>query len=1364
MPSKKSKKKAPGRKSVKGGSKGNIGNRLKSGSNLQPSGKLDIKKNPLQDLEVRQLLDIIDNTPIYIFLVDAQGQISYVNKQIENLSAGLFSSSKSSGPGDFLGCVNAINDANACGYGPNCRICPLRLAILDTLKTGKPHTKFEFQCNYKSISPDDILIRASTNLIKIEPEPMVMVSLDDITKCKLSEQLLGKVDKNLKEAQELASLGSWEWDLDTDEIFWSDEVYRIFGIEPGEFAPSAEAFEAIIHPEDLEDFFARRETILKTKKSACIDHRIILPGGKIRYVQERTRLITDSNDNVFRVIGTVQDITDRVLTENALQQSEERFRNMTEQIRDVLFQTDEFGEITFLSPSVSEVFGFEPGEMIGRKFTNFLFKEDISRAMELFNSTIADGVSTTKICLNMKRKDGSYFAGELNGQRIRMEGNRFGTIGIIRNITDRKSAEEALKQSEERLSRIINQGPIGIVTLNSEFRFLTANVAFCNMTGYSIEELQSMTPDDIAYEGDPEKEIESVEKLLRGEIPANKSEKRYIRKDGGIIWTSVTCVAIRDSQNNFLHFLAMVDDITERKRAEEILRESEIRYRALFEQAGDYVLLLELRNEKPPIIIDVNESALKAHGFTRDELVGKDITILDPDLTPEVARERVRQLTEEDRSLFTAKHRRKNGTYFYAEVQAHKVSLENKTVILTIERDISNRLLMQGILDARIRLLELANNKTLDDILTAALDEVEKLTDSKIGFYHFVHADQKTLTLQNWSTNTLKVMCGADAKGSEYSIGNAGVWVDCIRERRPIIHNDYKDLPNRKSLPDEHVEVVREVIVPIFRGNTIKAILGVGNKSTEYTRNDIEIISQLGDLSWDIVEKMMAVEALKESEEKFRRIAENINDVICQIDLDGTILYASSAAIRNFGYDSASLVGQDIHNFTSETEYPKLVNVLKRARKGESLSDEQIQFRRSDGTFADIEFSAVPVYRDGKIIAVQGIIRDISETKRLRELESRAQRLETAGQVAGQVAHDFNNLLGPLIAYPDMIRGELPNGHPALSFIDDMETAATKIAEINQQLLTLGRRGHYSQSPLNINSIINQSIRDFRNLPKTVIISTDLAPDLFNILGGSAQLHRAVMNLITNAIDAVGSAGTIEIKSENCYVDDTVVSYGKIPRGEYVCITITDSGVGIPDDIAGRIFDPFFTTKTTERTRGSGLGLSVVDAVVRDHGGFTDMKTQFGKGTSFYLYFPIVRQSVETVAEIDGIEGNDSILIVDDDNMQREVSEKLLSRLGYKVFTAESGEKAIEMVKQQSFDLILLDMVMPGGIDGAETYRRILEVVPCQKAMIVSGFAETERVRFAQSLGAGTFVKKPLTMKSIGSAIRREMQRVKSPA
>jgi len=506
----------------------------------------------------------------------------------------------------------------------------------------------------------------------------------------------------------------------------------------------------------------------------------------------------------------------------------------------------------------------------------------------------------------------------------------------------------------------------------------------------------------------------------------------------------------------------------------------------------------------------------------------------------------------------------------------------------------------------------------------------------------------------------------------------------------------------------------------------------------------------------DVGQRKQAEEALRESEERFRELMERIPDGVYRSTPEGKFLEVNSALVRMLGYSSKEeLLQVDIPHelyFTPE-ERERAVQRLQKSPGEVSI----YRLRRKDGSEVWVEEHGLKVFRPGGNVYYEGVLRDITERRRLEEELARAQRLETAGRVAGQIAHDFNNLLSPLAGYPGLIRAELPPGHPVLEMVEEMEFAANKIAEINQQLLALGRRGHYLMEPIDLNDLLQKVVLS-QNLPDTIEIREEFCSELLLIKGGAAQLTRALINLIVNAAEAMRHGGTMTLRTENVYLDEVLRGYKTINVGEYVKLEVSDTGSGISPDIIDKIFDPFFTTKRTDRKRGSGLGLSVVYNIVEDHNGYVTVESTVGKGTTFALYFPVSREQeiVEAAEMASG--GTERILVVDDDPVQRKVATQLLSRLGYQAESVGSGEAAIRHVKKHPQDLLIIDMVMD-GIDGTETYRRILDFAPQQRAIILSGYAMSQRVEEALRLGAGSFVTKPITLQSLARAVRNELDR-----
>ncbi len=520
----------------------------------------------------------------------------------------------------------------------------------------------------------------------------------------------------------------------------------------------------------------------------------------------------------------------------------------------------------------------------------------------------------------------------------------------------------------------------------------------------------------------------------------------------------------------------------------------------------------------------------------------------------------------------------------------------------------------------------------------------------------------------------------------------------------------------------------------------------------------------------DITERKLMEKALEQSEMNYRTTVDALHVGVVVHASDSRVLMSNPEASHILALTKEQMSGKAAidpawHFVYADSSEMKLVDYpvnqvigtrepLERFIMGVKIPD------RDQITWCSV--SAIPILSaEGELEKIVINFIDITETRRLQTLESRAGRLEMAGTIAGQVAHDFNNLLAPILAYPEFIHDDLPHDHQGHAYLDAIEDAARKIADINQDLLTMGRRGHYSQEVMDLNRIVLQTIQEMDLQAQTVIIKYDLCKDLMRIKGGVAQIHRMLINLLINARDAIDSIGQIVVKTENYYADDTLIAYGRVPKGEYIKLTITDDGCGIPDDIIQKILDPFFSTKTSDRQRGSGLGLSVVDAVMKDHNGYLDLSSRVGHGTSFYLYFPVTREDINRVSTEKSIGGNESILVVDDDDIQRDVTSHLLLKLGYRPSVVASGLEAIEFLRQNPQDLIILDMVMPGGMDGAETYAEILKINPHQRAILLSGFSESHAVLSAQKSGAGVFVKKPVTGKILARAVRGELDRKK---
>jgi PAS domain S-box-containing protein len=503
----------------------------------------------------------------------------------------------------------------------------------------------------------------------------------------------------------------------------------------------------------------------------------------------------------------------------------------------------------------------------------------------------------------------------------------------------------------------------------------------------------------------------------------------------------------------------------------------------------------------------------------------------------------------------------------------------------------------------------------------------------------------------------------------------------------------------------------------------------------------------------------------------YQQFMQSIYDAVLITDLQGAVVDANGRANEFFLCDLKELCTKTIFDIICGLDAEVLGTIIGNLKNDRFTLVEACCRRRDLSLFyAEIATSLLEL---GHTPHLCFFVRDISKRKQdeadlahTRAQLARAERLEMAGSIAGHIAHDFNNLLTPLLAYPHFIREKLPPDSPSRQDLDVIETTAQQIADINQQLLALSRRGYYEQRVLNINSIIENVMVLLKRSDQMSGIEVDLRleENLMHIKGSSEQLLRVIHNLCQNALDAMGGKGRLTITTEPVYLETPLKKYESVDQGEYIKVTVADTGNGIPLKIQDKIFDPFFTTKEATRQRGSGLGLSVVHGIVKDHKGYIDLESTEGKGTTFSLYFPVCHEEIAE-AEVSKCTGGDEfIMVVDDDKLQVEVSSRIMKKLGYEVVGATSGESALAMMRQLKSegrlpDLVVLDMIMGSGMGGTETFRRMKEINPKQRAIIVSGYAESAQVGQAQQLGAGAYLRKPVSLEKLAQAIRTELDR-----
>jgi len=526
-------------------------------------------------------------------------------------------------------------------------------------------------------------------------------------------------------------------------------------------------------------------------------------------------------------------------------------------------------------------------------------------------------------------------------------------------------------------------------------------------------------------------------------------------------------------------------------------------------------------------------------------------------------------------------------------------------------------------------------------------------------------------------------------------------------------------------------------------------------------------------LKREIAERKKADIALAESRKRFAQFMDHMPSLAFNKDLAGRYIYVNQAYEKLYGISPDERLGKT----DDEVWPPDIAANLKENDKRVAANNEaiiKVEVIKIHNEVRHQLVSKFPILKDGKPHAVGGIAVDITrrveaEEERFKLIEKLqdAREMEAIGNLAGGVAHDLNNILSGIVSYPELMLMDLDEDSSLRKPLLTIKKAGERAAATVQDLLVLARRDIPTHEVINLNDIVDHYIRSRHHAgllsenPSLQCIS-DLAPDLLKIHGTRGHLKKAVAHLVTNAAGNIRQTGKIRVTTHNIRLDEPLAGYSEVVPGEYVVLKVRDNGNPFTTEQQERIFEPFFTSKVLGR-KDTGLGMAVVWGTVRDHKGYIDLQAD-ENGNAFALYFPATTGATLAAADgdttLEAIRGRgESILVVDDVKDQRDIARRMLEKLGYVVTTLTSGEEAIAHLKTNPIDLVVLDMIMDPGIDGLETYRRILEIRPGQKAIIASGYSASDRVKRAQELGTGAYIKKPYLIEEIGHAIRRELNR-----
>ena len=513
--------------------------------------------------------------------------------------------------------------------------------------------------------------------------------------------------------------------------------------------------------------------------------------------------------------------------------------------------------------------------------------------------------------------------------------------------------------------------------------------------------------------------------------------------------------------------------------------------------------------------------------------------------------------------------------------------------------------------------------------------------------------------------------------------------------------------------------------------------------------------------------RRLADEALLESEVKYRTIVEGIEEGYFEIDFDRNLTFFNDPLCKMLGYTHNEMTGKNTREFTSATTIVKMDQIYAQVQKtGEPIRVTDYDAVGKDGASIALELTAALMRNpDGDPIGFRGVLRDVSERKdaeaEKRKLETQvqqAQKMESIGTLAGGIAHDFNNILMGIQGNASLMLLKTKSSHAYYDKLKNIETYVENGTELTKQLLGFARRGKYYAIATDLNDVIDKSASMFGRTKKEIRIHSDLQPDIWTVEVDRGQIEQALLNLYVNAWQAMPQGGDLYLKTENVILDADFINNKpyKVEAGDYIKITVTDTGSGIDQETQERIFEPFFTTK--EMGRGTGLGLASVYGIIKSHGGYINVYSEAEIDTTFTIYLPASgkevqqekREPILTVSK-----GSGTILLIDDEEMIIKVGEELLQELGYKVLVARSGQGAIKLYKKNTdkIDLVIMDMIMP-GMGGGETFDHLKEINPDIKVLLSSGYSINGQASEILERGCDGFIQKPFNINQLSEKIQ----------
>ncbi len=1066
--------------------------------------------------------------------------------------------------------------------------------------------------------------------------------------------------------------------------------------------------------------------------------------GHVTPVLYNASVYKDQSGRIIGVFAAARDVTERRNFEKELLESEERYRSLFECSPDAIFLADpETGRILDVNPAACQLLARPRREIIGMHQTQLHPTNLGSQCRQHFAKQVRDSAASGNahsLDSVVVRPDGTEIPTEIRSQLITLNGRKV-FQGVFRDITERKLAEAIVKESEEKFRLLAENGSDTVWTMKMDGTFTYISPAVARLRGYTSEEAvripldQTMTPAT----------LEHVRKLFAEEEKKPESERwsdrilelEQIRKDGSAVWTEVSIRAIRNADGNVIGLQGSTRDISIRKQALDALRKSEERYRAVVEDQTEVIC----RFKADGTFTFVNDLYCRFFGKSRDELLGTSWQpVVVPEHLPEVERKLAELSVTNPVAVVENCVNSGDGRIHWMQFVNRGFFDEQGQLIeiQSVGRDITERKRAEEALQDSERRYRLLYETMRDAFVHTDMDG--RILDSNTAYQ----------TMLGYTPDELATMRYVDLTPSRWHEIEDGI------VKQQIIPRGYSDVYEKEYRRKDGTVYPVELRTFLLHDTS-------GQPCGMWA------------IVRDVTSRKLMEEELRATSIYARSLIEASLDPLVTISIEGKITDVNQATELVTGVPRTELIGSDFSDYCTEPELAR--QGYQQVISQGFLMDYALTIRHRSGSTTDVLYNAT-VHRDelGQVLGVFASARDITERKRAErdreELASQlaqAQKMESIGRLAGGVAHDFNNILTAILGHAELALVDMASDNPIREEIENIHDSAERAATLTQQLLAFARRQVIQPKLLNVNELLGNLTKMLkRMIGEDIELITRTGSDVGGIIADTSQFEQVLLNLAVNARDAMPEGGTLTIATDNLTVSEpTPEQHDSLPPGEFVIVSISDTGMGIPEEIRQHLFEPFFTTK--ELGKGTGLGLAVVLGIVQSHKGYVRVESSVGQGACFRLYFPRVSgaegKSAETNADCSYSTGSETILVVEDDNTVRTLICSTLQRAGYTVLSAGSPDECFGLISERGKDVNLLvtDIIMP-SLNGRQLYDKLAANFPGLRVLFISGYSGEAVSNHGILDGNLQFLQKPFSISGLLRKVREVLDSPFSPA